>query len=96
MLSSIHYLIRSRVDGQYLVARAKTSPQENEIQYLLVFKESFDALSYLNTHAPDLANQFSVESLPPTQLKGVLQRWGFVGIGVVNDPLEPRIQFVSV
>lgn len=96
MISSIHYLIRSRADGQYLTAKAQTNQGDNKTKYLLVFKESFDALSYLNTHAPDLANQFSVESLPATQLKGVLQRWGFMGIGVVSDPLEPRIQFVLV
>ncbi|WP_013324250.1 hypothetical protein [Gloeothece verrucosa] len=96
MLSSIHYLIRSKLDGQYLAARAKTESGDKTINYLLVFKESFDALSYLNTHAPDIAHQFSVESIPATQLKGVLQRWGYVGIGVVNEPLEPRIQFVLV
>lgn len=98
MLSSIHYLIRSKIDGQYLAARARdnTSSRPNETKYLLIFQESFDALSYLNTHAPELAHQFSVESLPGTQLKGLLQRWGFVGVGVVSDPLEPRIQFVSI
>ncbi|MEY3827697.1 MAG: hypothetical protein RLZZ148_2517, partial [Cyanobacteriota bacterium] len=50
--------------------------------------------SYLNTHAGGLAAEFSVESLSGSQLKAVLKRWGFQGIGVVNEPLEPRIKFL--
>lgn len=96
MLSSIHYLVRSKLDGQYLVARLKAGESPKEASYLLVFQEDFQALSYLNTHAAHIANQFAVESLPATQLKGVLQRWGFQGIGLVNEPLEPKIQFLSI
>jgi hypothetical protein len=95
MLSNIHYLIRSRIDGKYLSARVQSKENESEINYLLIFREDFDALSYLNTHAKDLANRFAVESIPGTQLKTILQRWGFSGIGLVEDPLEPRIQFLS-
>lgn len=96
MLSSIHYLVRSKLDGQYLVARIKPNQGENSKTYLLVFKEDFDALSYLNAHSIDLAPKFVVESLPTNQLKALLQRWGYEGIGLVNDPVEPRIEFFSV
>ena len=101
MLSQIHYLIRSKRDGQYLVARLRpneSSPrekQQTEPGYLLLFKERFDALSYLNTHAAGLVEQFAVESLPGPQLGGLLKRWGFAGVGIVQDPLLPRIEFLK-
>ncbi len=95
MFSQIHYILRSRHDGQYLVARFRNEDNDTVNQYLLLFKEDFDALSYLNTHGQSVANRFSVESIPGTQLKGILQRWGFKGVGLVEDPLEPRIQFLS-
>ena len=95
MLSQVHYLIRSKLDGQYLSARFPRGKSEAEVNYLLLFKEHFDALSYLNTHAADVADRFAVESLAPIQLKGVLQRWGFKGIGLVRDPLEPSIEFLA-
>jgi hypothetical protein len=92
-MTKIHYLIRSRVDGRYLTARLKA--EDSEIGYLLLFKQDFEALSYLNAHAKDVAARFAVESLPEPQLKGLLQRWGFKGVGLVQDPLEPRIQFLN-
>lgn len=95
MLSQIHYLIRSKIDGQYLVARLRGGESETEVNYLLLFKEDFEALSYLNIHSGNVANRFAVESISATQLKGLLQRWGFKGVGLVQDPLEPRIQFLS-
>ena len=95
MLSQTHYLIRSKIDGQYLVARLKTSESANETNYLLLFREHYDALSYLNTHGASIADRFSIESIPATQLKSVLQRWGIKGIGLVKDPLEPQIEFLS-
>jgi hypothetical protein len=94
MLTDIHYVVRSRKDGKYLVARLHNPATEQENQHLLVFSENYDALSYLNTHAGELAAEFSVESLSGSQLKAVLKRWGFQGIGVVNEPLEPRIKFL--
>ncbi|PSF35702.1 hypothetical protein C7H19_15815 [Aphanothece hegewaldii CCALA 016] len=93
MFSETYYAIRSRHDGQYLVARIP-NPDNTQSNYLLVFRENFDALTYLNKYAKDLAQQFSLESLSTTQLKGVLQRWGFKGIGLVEEPLEPKIQFL--
>ncbi|MBD2499350.1 hypothetical protein [Anabaena azotica] len=91
MLSEVHYLIRSKADGRYLTAR----PSEDTSGYLLLFREHFDALSYLNTHAADLANRFTVESLPGTQLGGLLKRWGFTGVAVVTDPLVPKVEFLQ-
>lgn len=93
MFSETYYAIRSRQDGQYLVARIP-QPDETSVNYLLVFRENFEALTYLNTHAKDLASQFSVETLSTHQLNGVLKRWGFKGIGLVQEPLEPKIQFL--
>lgn len=92
MFTSVYYVIRSRTDGNYLVAH----PQDrNTPGYLIVFRENFDALSYLNTHAPGLADQFAIEAVTSTQLKGILSRWGFVGIGMVQDPLLPRVEFLT-
>jgi hypothetical protein len=97
MLSQIFYLVRSKTDGQYLVARtqpgaADASPDPG---YLLMFKEHADALIYLNTHGSEVAHRFSVESIPGTQLKNLLNRWGFTGVGVVQDPLIPQIEFLK-
>jgi len=57
-----------------------------------MFREHFDALSYLNTHGSDLADRFGVESVPGSQV-GLLKRWGFTGVGIVQDPLLPKIEF---
>ncbi|MBF2003480.1 MAG: hypothetical protein IGS38_22500 [Synechococcales cyanobacterium M58_A2018_015] len=102
MLSQIFYLIRSRADGQYLVARPRgqsaakgRDDQPADPGYLLMFQEHSDALSYLNAHGAQVADQFAVESIPSTQLKSVLKRWGFTGVGVVQDPLLPRIEFLQ-
>lgn len=91
MLSQVYYIIRSKTDGKYLTAKI----DEDKSGYLLLFKEDFDALSYLNTHAADLANRLTVESLPGTQIGSLLKRWGFAGMGIVNDPLLPHIEFLQ-
>ncbi|GBF81870.1 hypothetical protein [Aphanothece sacrum] len=96
MLSQTHYLVRSRSDGKYLVARINQEGNETPLSYLLLFQEHFDALSYLNTHGSNVSDRFSVESIPGTQLKGILQRWGFDGVGLVRDPLIPRVEFLSL
>jgi hypothetical protein len=99
MLSQVFYLIRSQQDGQYLVARpqldATQSKAATDPGYLLVFREHADALSYLNTHAFGLADRFAVESLASTQLSGLLNRWKFNGLGIIEDPLLPRIEFLK-
>lgn len=97
MLAEIFYLIRSKTDGQYLVARPRTASQPQDQPdpgFLIMFREHADALIYLNTHAGEAANRFAVESLPGSQLKALLQRWGFRGIGMVQDPLLPQIEFM--
>jgi hypothetical protein len=114
MLSQVFYLIRSKADGQYLVARTQAESKQRtdrtggadtvdeqvdaqavDAQYLLVFKEHYDALSYINTHGADVANRFAVESIAGTQLGNLLKRWGFMGMGMVEDPLLPRIEFLK-
>jgi hypothetical protein len=91
MYSEIFYLIRSKLDGKYLVAHPKT---KDGMGYLILFKEHFDALSYLNKYAEDVRDRFSVESLPGSQLKSLVKRWEFEGVGIVQDPLLPRIEFL--
>ncbi|MBO3461406.1 hypothetical protein G7B40_014675 [Aetokthonos hydrillicola Thurmond2011] len=91
-MSEIYYLVRSKTDGHYLAAH----PNPDEASgYVLLFREQFDALSYLNTHAGELANRFSVESLVSSQLKGLLKRWSFKGVAIVTDPLLPKVEFLQ-
>ncbi|WGV26356.1 hypothetical protein [Halotia branconii] len=91
MLSEVYYIVRSQADGRYLIARPNTETSS----YLLLFREHFDALSYLNTHAAEVANRFAVESLPGTQLGSLLKRWGYSGVGIVTDPLLPKVEFLQ-
>lgn len=60
---TVYYLIRSRADGRYLLAHPNTNVKPGEPGYLLMFREHFDALSYLNTHGSDVADRFAVESI---------------------------------
>jgi hypothetical protein len=94
MFNQIYYLIRSKKDGKYLVAKIDHQPR-GESSYLLVFKENFEALSYLNAHAPEYGPQFSLESVNNAQLQGIIKRWGFTGVGMVEDPLLPTIKFLA-
>lgn len=93
MFSEVYYLIRSRVDGSYLAAHPKSREGPG---YLLMFREDFDALSYLNKHGAGVADKFGVESIAGSQLKGLLKRWGFAGVGMVQEPLLPRIEFLTL
>lgn len=94
MLLEINYLIRSKQDGKYLVARIQAEEREAEAAYLLVFHQDHEALSYINTHGKSFSDRLSVESVSPMQLKSLLQRWNYQGIGLVKDPLIPEIQFI--
>lgn len=102
MYSHSYYLLRSKVDGQYLVARPRpaasppASPEATPApaQFLMVFAADHEALSYVNAHAPDLANQFAIETVSPPQLRQVLDRWGYTGIGLVRDALVPQVDFL--
>ena len=96
MLSQINYLIRSQKDGKYLVARIEEEDSAKTTSYLLVFKEDYDALSYINTHGKSMSNSLNVESTSATALKSILQRWGYQGIGYVEDPLIPEIKFMTL
>lgn len=93
MFSQMYYLILSRADGRYLVAKPNTGTQDTETVYLLMFREHFDALSYLNAHAVNVAERFTVESATGTQINNLLKRWGYSGVGIVQDPLVPQIEF---
>lgn len=94
MLLQINYLIRSKQDGKYLVARLPDDDRATEVSYLLLFQADHEALSYINTHGKAMSDRLTIESVSPTQVKGVLQRWGYQGIGIVKDPLIPEIQFM--
>jgi hypothetical protein len=93
MFSQVYYLIRAKADGHYLTAHP---PSDHPQTYLLLFSEQFDALSYLNKYAADLTDKFTVESIPGSQMTGILQRWGFGGIALVKDPLLPSIEFMTL
>ena len=94
MLLQINYLIRSKHDGKYLVARM---PEKSGIEasYLLVFQHDYDAMSYINTHGKEFSDRLTVETASPIQLKGLMKRWNYAGFGIVKDPLLPNIQFIS-
>lgn len=94
MLLQINYLIRSKQDGKYLVARVPAT-NGSESSYLLVFQQDYDALSYINAHGQEFRDRLTVETASPTQLKGLLVRWNYSGFGIVKDPLLPEIQFVA-
>lgn len=96
MLSQVYYLLRSRADGSYLVARLNNDDATAKTaNYLLMFNEDFEALSYLNTHGRDVSDRFAVESISATQLGNLMQRWGFQGVGIVQDPILPTIKFLA-
>ncbi len=94
MLLQINYLIRSKQDGKYLVARM---PEQSGIEasYLLVFQQDYDALSYINAHGQEFKDLLTVETASPMQLKALMARWKYAGFGIVKDPLLPDIQFVA-
>ncbi|NMF84572.1 hypothetical protein [Nodosilinea sp. P-1105] len=100
MISQLYYLLRSRLDGSYLVAHPQGRPPVAEGQppptgFLLVFTADYDALSYLNTHAPDVKDKFGVETVTPSSLKPLISRWDFQGLGMVQDPQLPQVDFFN-
>lgn len=96
IVSQLYYLVRSRVDGQYLAAQPRNASGDRPApSYLLLFKEHADALSYLNTHGAEIADRFSVETMAGPQLSGLMNRWGYAGVGIVNDPLLPQVEFLT-
>ena len=99
MFAQIYYLLRSRTDGSYLVARPDKGKADSETKktgYILLFQEDFDALSYLNKYGSDVSDRFAVESISGSQLKPLVNRWGFTGLGIVRDPLLPTVDFFTI
>lgn len=92
MFTKSYYLLRSTQDGQYLAAKPRNT--EDSKGFLMLFNEDYEALTYVNQHAAEVANRFAVESISGTQLKQMLERWGYEGIGVVKDPLVPDVEFL--
>jgi hypothetical protein len=98
----MHYLIRSKIDGQYLVARPRstssptdpTADPTAEAGFIILFSADHDALSYLNKHAAEHAPKFAIEAITNPQLKLLMERWGFAGIALVKDPLIPQLEFL--
>jgi hypothetical protein len=93
MYSQVYYLLRSKQDGRHIAARPEAGQPEKT--YLLVFAADYDALSYLSTHAPEVRDRFLVESVPAYQIRELLSRWGFTGIGSVSDPYVPTVEFMK-
>ncbi len=90
-----YYLIRSQADGSYVVAHPETRSGRSSAGYLLLFREHFDALIYVNTHAPSAKEKVAVEAIVESQIPPVLKRWSFAGMGFVQDPLIPKIDFLT-
>jgi hypothetical protein len=96
MLSQTYYIVRSKMDGRYLVAHPnQTLAEQPSAGFLLMFQEHFDALSYLNTHGAAVVDRFAVETITGGQIAGLIQRWNFTGVGIVHDPLLPKVEFLS-
>ncbi len=96
MFAETYYLIRSKSDGSYLAAHPRQNPDRaQQDSFVLLFREHYEALSYLNTHGSDVADRFSVESILGSQISNLLKRWDFTGMGLVTDPLLPTIEFLT-
>ena len=91
MLSQLFYLLRSRSDGKYLSANPNPDVGGS---YAADVSRDYDALSYLDAHAAEVAARFGAESISGSSVKKLLERWGFNGVGVVQDPLLPNIEFL--
>ncbi|MDB9312382.1 hypothetical protein PN462_04640 [Spirulina sp. CS-785/01] len=92
MLADLNYLLRSNQNGQYIVARPRG--EQDRTGFLLLFSEQSEALSYVNTHAGEVRDRFTVEAVTKPQLRDILNRWKFQGVGRVKDPLIPDIEFL--
>ena len=89
---AFYYLIQSKKDGQYLFARPGA---DREAKFVLLFSERSDALSYLTAHVGAVSDRFLVQSVSSKDLAAILTRWDFRGVGSVEDPLLPKIQFLE-
>lgn len=91
MFTKSYYLLRSTHDGQYLAAKPRNQASKG---FLMLFNADYEALSYVNQHAAEVADRFAVESISGQQLKQMIDRWGYEGVGIVNDPLVPDVEFL--
>lgn len=92
MFTKSYYLLRSTQDGQYLAAKPRNQESKG---FLMLFNADYEALSYVNQHAAEVASHFAVEPISGQQLKQMMDRWGYEGVGVVNDPLVPHVEFLT-
>lgn len=92
MFTKSYYLLRSVHDGQYLAAKPRNI--EDSKGFLMLFNADHEALSYVNQHAAEVATRFAVEPISGQQLKQMMDRWGYEGVGVVTDPLVPQVDFL--
>ena len=91
-----YYLLRSRQNGEYIAARQPAQTEDQPPQrYVLLFKHDHDAMGYLNAHAAEVSDRFAVEMSSLRQIKPMLERFGFTGIGFVSDPLVPHVDFME-
>ncbi len=91
-----YYLLRSRQNGDYVVARQPGKTEDDGVQrYLLLFRQDHEALMYLNTHAWEMRDRFAIEMSSLQQIKLTLERLGFTGVGFVSDPLIPQVDFMD-
>ncbi|MGD1903750.1 MAG: hypothetical protein ACFB9N_16095 [Geitlerinemataceae cyanobacterium] len=91
-MTDLYYTLRVKQNGQYLSA---APDPDRPTRFVLLFPEAADALSYLDAHASGMGDRFAVETVGTAQLGKVLERWGFVGVGVVRDPRLPDIEFAA-
>jgi hypothetical protein len=91
MLSEFYYVVRSQTSGEYLVAHPSADAADG---FLLLFSADYDALSYINTHGGGAG--CAVEMVAATVLPATLKRWELKGVGIVQDPLIPRVQFLRI
>jgi len=96
MFSQVYHVIRSRADGKYLTAHPQLEDDRPSPSYLLLFREDYDALSYLNTHGADVRDRFAVELVSGSQVGSIVNRWSLHGVGVVMDPLVPSVEFMAI
>ncbi len=93
MFAETYTVLRSQVNGRYLVAHPQT---ETRSAFLLVFQDLEQALSYVNAHAPSTAGSWSLEPITTPQVQQMINRWQFAGFGLVEDPLVPNIRFMQL
>jgi hypothetical protein len=91
MLSQFYYVVRSQASGEYLVAHPAASAADG---FLLLFAADYDALSYINAHGSGKGG--AVEMMSASVLPATLKRWELKGVGIVQDPLIPQVQFMRI